>query len=118
SPHLPPHLPLTLFSFTDPPTPHIYPLSLHDALPIWHTVVNHRNDCGVAQIGGRLKVDLPRQDVPDRRGAAIHQDLNSRDGSGKRSEEPTSELQSLTNLVCPLLLEKKKNTTHQHQPPP
>src|SRR5438046_4392085 len=28
-----------------------------------------------------------------------------------RSEEHTSELQSLTNLVCRLLLEKKKNTT-------
>src|SRR5437016_10119977 len=29
----------------------------------------------------------------------------------KRSEEHTSELQSLTNLVCRLLLEKKKQTT-------
>src|SRR5262249_57029684 len=32
---------------------------------------------------------------------------------GSRSEEHTSELQSLTNLVCRLLLEKK-NTTPQH----
>src|SRR5258706_6928166 len=31
---------------------------------------------------------------------------------GKRSEEHTSELQSLTNLVCRLLLEKKKNTKY------
>src|SRR5258706_5702911 len=30
---------------------------------------------------------------------------------GARSEEHTSELQSLTNLVCRLLLEKKKRTT-------
>src|SRR5262249_59340032 len=30
-----------------------------------------------------------------------------------RSEEHTSELQSLTNLVCRLLLEKKKNTTQK-----
>src|SRR5437016_10449933 len=30
---------------------------------------------------------------------------------GKRSEEHTSELQSLTNLVCRLLLEKKKDIT-------
>src|SRR5437016_7942180 len=30
-----------------------------------------------------------------------------------RSEEHTSELQSLTNLVCRLLLEKKKKKTHQ-----
>src|SRR5258706_2592398 len=29
--------------------------------------------------------------------------------NGYRSEEHTSELQSLTNLVCRLLLEKKKN---------
>src|SRR2546430_8639651 len=29
-----------------------------------------------------------------------------------RSEEHTSELQSQSNLVCRLLLEKKKNTTH------
>ena len=31
-----------------------------------------------------------------------------------RSEEHTSELQSLTNLVCRLLLEKKKKNTHKH----
>src|SRR5687767_15711715 len=34
----------------------------------------------------------------------------------QRSEEHTSELQSLAYLVCRLLLEKKKNK--QHQPPP
>src|SRR5262249_62060980 len=32
----------------------------------------------------------------------------------RRSEEHTSELQSLTNLVCRLLLEKKKNNTDAH----
>ena len=31
---------------------------------------------------------------------------------GTRSEEHTSELQSLVNLVCRLLLEKKNNITH------
>src|SRR2546430_10207219 len=31
---------------------------------------------------------------------------------GERSEEHTSELQSQSNLVCRLLLEKKKNITH------
>src|SRR5437016_7866613 len=35
-----------------------------------------------------------------------------------RSEEHTSELQSLTNLVCRLLLEKKKNTARPAQRPP
>src|SRR2546427_8120653 len=32
-----------------------------------------------------------------------------------RSEEHTSELQSQSNLVCRLLLEKKKKKTKQHQ---
>ena len=45
------------------------------------------------------------------------------DGTGfvdvaTRSEEHTSELQSLTNLVCRLLLEKKKKHTHTPPPPP
>src|SRR5438046_3431771 len=44
----------------------------------------------------------PRQ----RRAAAWHCPF-----PGPRSEEHTSELQSLTNLVCRLLLEKKKNNT-------
>src|SRR5260370_10990618 len=34
--------------------------------------------------------------------------------NGLRSEEHTSELQSHLNLVCRLLLEKKKKTTHRH----
>src|SRR5438093_5770665 len=34
----------------------------------------------------------------------------------RRSEEHTSELQSLTNLVCRLLLEKKKQKKHQEPP--
>src|SRR5256885_11718966 len=35
-------------------------------------------------------------------------------GSHDRSEEHTSELQSPCNLVCRLLLEKKKKTHHTH----
>src|SRR5260370_9621627 len=34
----------------------------------------------------------------------------------QRSEEHTSELQSHLNLVCRLLLEKKKQATHPHEP--
>src|SRR5690606_41510488 len=37
--------------------------------------------------------------------------LRRRAGPSRRSEEHTSELQSRENLVCRLLLEKKKNTT-------
>src|SRR5262249_58408601 len=43
---------------------------------------------------------------PSRTGASC------RNHRGQRSEEHTSELQSLTNLVCRLLLEKKKKTVH------
>src|SRR2546430_6606886 len=39
----------------------------------------------------------------------------SRSRPPRRSEEHTSELQSQSNLVCRLLLEKKKNLTPQHQ---
>src|SRR5438093_9741511 len=39
-------------------------------------------------------------------------------GTPHRSEEHTSELQSLTNLVCRLLLEKKKKTPHTVYLPP
>src|ERR1019366_10799770 len=70
-----------LFFFNDTATTEIYTLSLHDALPIWD-----RKD--IPGAGVRTK-GLPRR---------VH-----------RSEEHTSELQSLTNLVCRLLLEKKKD---------
>src|SRR5687767_15473907 len=70
------------FFFNDTATTEIYTLSLHDALPILY--------------GG-----LPMTVVPC---AAISR---KRDVP-KRSEEHTSELQSLAYLVCRLLLEKKK----------
>src|SRR5437016_12019378 len=43
--------------------------------------------------------------------AAWKPEWNIWPNQGPRSEEHTSELQSLTNLVCRLLLEKKKNIT-------
>src|SRR5438046_8608279 len=70
------------FFFNDTPTTEIYTLSLHDALPISWAATK----------------DLTR---------AVNRDTLSLMGV-KRSEEHTSELQSLTNLVCRLLLEKKK----------
>src|SRR5438046_9803083 len=82
------HVP-TFFFFTDTTTTEIYTLSLHDALPIY---------------GGRIVPHLPSPE--GRQGGR-------RNSFGwllfrPRSEEHTSELQSLTNLVCRLLLEKKK----------
>src|SRR2546427_1757865 len=42
--------------------------------------------------------------------------LREKDGKRARSEEHTSELQSQSNLVCRLLLEKKKRKTRQRKP--
>src|SRR5258706_5297342 len=77
------------FFFNDTATTEIYTLSLHDALPI------SAFDAGLAPVGGIAPGFFPR---PTALWSA-------------RSEEHTSELQSLTNLVCRLLLEKKKKQT-------
>src|SRR5262249_62274813 len=103
---------------TATPTPDIYPLSLHDALPIYlaagvaHADPHRRRRCvpgGVLQRFHAAEVDR-RLDLPRVPAHAVGADLG-RPGrlAGPRSEEHTSELQSLTNLVCRLLLEKKNN---------
>src|SRR5262245_66481980 len=73
---------LCIFFFNDPATTEIYTLSLHDALPIYRRCPSAR----------RLR---PRWRPPSWCWLP-------------RSEEHTSELQSLRHLVCRLLLEKKK----------
>src|SRR5438034_9925282 len=85
----------SFFFFNDTPTTEIYTLSLHDALPIYLFL-------GLS--GSQLR--HPRVQIAvGRRG---------RDGLIPpqvlvvRSEEHTSELQSHSDLVCRLLLEKKK----------
>src|SRR2546425_4569340 len=93
-----------LFFFNDTATTEIYTLSLHDALPISHFGAH---------------ADIPRLD-----GARAFQFLSAPEDPGvqrcagqprdnqcdnQRSEEHTSELQSLAYLVCRLLLEKKKD---------
>src|SRR5690242_21362746 len=75
------------FFFNDTATTEIYTLSLHDALPI----------------SGGLVIGDEMQRVHDARQFLA--------GDGERSEEHTSELQSHVNLVCRLLLEKKKKKT-------
>src|SRR2546427_11758300 len=76
------------FFFNDTATTEIYTLSLHDALPIW---VARRQ--------------FPRPHRDDRQNALPDA---ARIAADPRSEEHTSELQSQSNLVCRLLLEKKK----------
>src|SRR5436309_8109597 len=51
---------------------------------------------------------VPSQASPRRDGRAGGDGIPLESGSGWRSEEHTSELQSRENLVCRLLLEKKK----------
>src|SRR5437868_14570443 len=76
------------FFFNDTATTEIYTLSLHDALPISDRA--------------------PRRRIRSRRFAA--RAAGRKTASRKsRSEEHTSELQSRFDLVCRLLLEKKKN---------
>src|SRR5260370_11664822 len=80
------------FFFNDTATTEIYTLSLHDALPISST--------------------SPR---PAARRSRVTRPSCSSRSCPTRSEEHTSELQSHLNLVCRLLLEKKKNKT-KHGP--
>src|SRR5256885_6381594 len=79
------------FFFNDTATTEIYTLSLHDALPIW---ILRRRRRRAASKGSAERARATRRLAPARR---------------SRSEEHTSELQSPCNLVCRLLLEKKKN---------
>src|SRR5437868_14728134 len=80
----------SLFFFNDPATTEIYTLSLHDALPIsLHSAYSgsHASSCSTGMPGLQAGKLIPRR---------------------PRSEEHTSELQSRFDLVCRLLLEKKK----------
>src|SRR5690606_42068682 len=103
--------PSHLFLFNDPSTSEIYTLSLHDALPI----------SGYSRITieppsqARLDVVKPLRGVHSGviAPAIAAGKLGNEIGThlpliGERSEEHTSELQSRENLVCRLLLEKKK----------
>src|SRR2546428_1120930 len=89
------HYPLYhfFFFFNDTATTEIYTLSLHDALPI--STSRGRRRCLAASTSASMM---------------------SAPGTCVRSEEHTSELQSRSDLVCRLLLEKKKES-HKHPLP-
>src|SRR2546430_14621907 len=88
------------FFFNDTATTEIYTLSLHDALPI----SRHGRGTRVPPPAQRL-VQLQLAAVDS---AAVPAPLRGHARGDARSEEHTSELQSQSNLVCRLLLEKKK----------
>src|SRR2546425_11574431 len=96
---------LSLFFFNDTATTEIYTLSLHDALPISGGVRRAR----AVLLRGRLS-----RLATALRGGPLGPGGSSSGGpvvpGCLRSEEHTSELQSLAYLVCRLLLEKKKKT--------
>src|SRR5262249_59871531 len=109
---LPSSLLLSFFFFNYPSTTEIYPLSLHDALPI---CLSKRFQLPLTEVG-YLVVDAKTGQVLEQRQPketfvpASTIKVASSVAALVRSEEHTSELQSLTNLVCRLLLEKKKKT--------
>src|SRR5690606_39601578 len=93
------------------PTTEIYPLSLHDALPISFI---ERDRLGIVKILEEILNTVPQSAQQHRR---VHfaptintnvDDILVIELEIERSEEHTSELQSRENLVCRLLLEKKK----------
>src|SRR5687767_15754320 len=92
APHASPY-----FFYNDTATTDIYTLSLHDALPIYR----------LPQLHGLDLRDEPVKHV-DRAGQHVGRLPAGEDDQLPRSEEHTSELQSLAYLVCRLLLEKKK----------
>src|SRR5262245_65168945 len=91
----------------------IYTLSLHDALPISRSRTGTSRDPRAADPG--LEPRALRRAEAARREPLLHAQRRPagpvhplRRGGRTRSEEHTSELQSLRHLVCRLLLEKKK----------
>src|SRR5205814_9773914 len=84
------------FFFNATATPEIYTLSLHDALPIWRRSRSWSRWGSSTPTASR---DCARCWCRQR----------------ARSEEHTSELQSLRHLVCRLLLEKKKKKKHDNE---
>src|SRR2546430_3285740 len=88
------------FFFNDTATTEIYTLSLHDALPI----SNAYHSARIVVNGALVEYWIDERQV-------LGCDLASEELAQRiaRSEEHTSELQSQSNLVCRLLLEKKKN---------
>src|SRR5437899_9434188 len=106
----------TRFFLNAPAPTEIYTLSLHDALPILRIAQE--------EIFGPVATVIPVKSVDEAveiangtmyglSSAIYTRDINKafRAIRDIRSEEHTSELQSLRHLVCRLLLEKKKKST-------
>src|SRR5256885_3456320 len=100
------------FFFNDTATTEIYTLSLHDALPICEKLVIFGMTIKLA-----LLVPVPPGLVTLIFPVVAPSGTTALSWVADRSEEHTSELQSPCNLVCRLLLEKKKTTKNRPCPP-
>src|SRR5205807_2750811 len=103
---------------TDNDPPKICTLSLHDALPISRVSrANSQRSTGtrpVTNIKDACARGTDRQILKETYCATSRMRCSSLRTGSSRSEEHTSELQSPCNLVCRLLLEKKKNKQRKH----
>src|SRR2546425_9352312 len=100
-----------LFFFNDTATTEIYTLSLHDALPISYYLGPDKGGEKAYRLladamGSHGRVALAKFVMRGKESLVLNR-------PAQRSEEHTSELQSLAYLVCRLLLEKKKKETQQ-----
>src|SRR5258706_218703 len=101
------HNAVSFFFFNDTATTEIYTLSLHDALPIYRSQ-GARNESLLLRFALQIVRACSRSRHPAPFSDRVQADACSeRRLMRARSEEHTSELQSLTNLVCRLLLDKK-----------
>src|SRR5690606_40575208 len=109
---MPPSLSCICFCSYDTATTHIYTLSLHDALPICFSLPFSALNNPVTHII-TTKIQPTRNAIHPKKGITFKK-LNAIPVNIIRSEEHTSELQSRENLVCRLLLEKKKARQPRH----
>src|SRR5205085_10688902 len=95
------------FFYHAPSPTHLYTLSLHDALPIYRSQPGGSRRRRAAHAARRRAGRRPRSEP-------VRHDARGAGGQARfRSEEHTSELQSQSNLVCRLLLEKKKKKNNK-----
>src|SRR5438874_4062194 len=104
----------SIFFFTDTAPTEIYTLSLHDALPIYSQGVVPAASVPAPGTGSFRHSTVPRPYPADSSTTRSHPRTCAQTA---RSEEHTSELQSRRDLVCRLLLEKKKALTEFQQVP-
>src|SRR2546430_12350629 len=101
------------FFFNDTATTEIYTLSLHDALPI-SELRPHLEWADIVVLQGHMLELAPALKQPSSRTIVVC-DMYDPMHLELRSEEHTSELQSQSNLVCRLLLEKTTTTSHSNR---